>query len=144
MRFQYRRYIGQLVAVLALLQLQLSLTHLDVQLDDRLRLGQFDTRSFLIALSMVSLGILSGVILALALRACAQGAHQRQLPLLDALILSIIPIVAIAYRLVWVATREYLFSTLRHRRLFLWLSSSPVPTLWLGLVIGWVARQPRE
>lgn len=141
MSSRYRRYIVQLAAVLAVFVLQWGLTHLDIQLEDRLRLNQFDTGSFLIALSIVCLGILSGVILALALGAGAQGGYQRRLPLLSALILSMIPVIAIAYRLLWVATKTSLFSHLRRRRLFLWLYGSQVPTLWLGLVIGWFAGQ---
>ena len=143
MRSRYRRYIGQLIAVLAVLLLQLGLTHLDMQLQDRLRNGQFGTETFLVALSTVFLGILSGVILGLALGAGAQGGYQRCPPLPGALILSIIPVVAIAYRLLLVATRTFVFFPIRRYRwlFWRWLSGSQVPTLWLGLVIGWFAGQ---
>lgn len=144
MSSRYRRYISQLLAVLAVLLLQLSLTGLDGQLQHRFRDGQFDTRTFLIALSIVSLGILSGVILALALGGGAQGGHQRRLPLLGALILGIVPLLAIAYRLLSAATGTDLFSlTYRYRICWMWMwfwvSDSQVPPLWLGLVIGWFA-----
>lgn len=144
MSSRYRRYIGQFLAMLAVLLLQLGLTGLDGQLQHRVPDGQFGTRTFVIALSVASLGILSGVILALALGGGAQGSHQRRLPLLGALILGIVPLLAIAYRLLFAATGTDLFSlTYRYRICWLWmwfwLLDSQVPPLWLGLVIGWFA-----
>lgn len=141
MNSRYERHIYQLGAVLAVLLLQVGEVYLNSKFKDQLQYLDLGIGTLSIGLLTVILGIMGGVILALVLLPKRQDSLHRKRLLLETLILSAVPALAIALKLLS-AVGVTLFSPLRplSYEIWEWAVYSQVPPLWLGLVIGWLAR----
>lgn len=137
MNTRYGRSLIQVGAVLAAFILQIGAVHFNLNFGNRVQLLAFGARTFSIGLLVVILGIASGVILALVLLP-----KRRNRPLLEAVILGVLPALAVVLKLVW-AVGVVPFSPLRpfSFEVWEWAMHSQVPPFWLGLVIGWTVKQ---
>ena len=141
MKTRYGRFLVQFVAVLAASVLQIGAVRFNWNFEHQTRYLDFGTRTLSIALLVVTLGITSGVILALILVPGKQS-HSKKEVLLQMVVLGILPAFAVVLKLT-LAIGMVPFSPLRPFLLqaWEWATNSQVPSFWLGLVIGWTVKQ---
>ncbi len=142
MNTRHGRSLIQVGAVLEAFILQIGAVRLNLNFGNQIQLLDFGTRTFSVALLVAILGITSGVILALVLLPKRQNNSRENRPLLEAIILGLLPAFALVLKLVF-AVGVVPFSPLRPflHELWEWAINSQVPPLWLGLVIGWTVKQ---
>ena len=142
MNIRYGRFLIQVGAVLVVFILQVGAVHSNLKFDNQLKYLSFGTRTLSIGLLAASLGIASGITLALALLPERQNSSRKNRPLLEAIILGVLPAFAVVLKLIF-AVGVVPFSPLRpfSREIWEWAVNSQIPPFWLGLVIGWTVKQ---
>jgi len=142
-----RSYIVQSILIFVVLGLQLGATRLDRNLVRQIEFLEFGAGSAMLAIFSVILGLASGVLLVYALFSGQRlASEQKQNRILTAVVLGILPLLAILLKVLIAAYGPGFLpvSVLRPgwSELFEWVLYSQAPALWLGLVIGRFLPRP--
>lgn len=138
---RHRRIVVQIGAVLAVFILQVGTVYLNSNLRIQLARTMASSSTILsLALLVVLAGIASGIILAFFLCIRKKNHLEADRPVLKAVLFGVLPTLGVVVRLgFWsgmpLTFPEYLLEVRQ------WAVNSEMPSLWLGLVIGWALRQ---
>lgn len=140
-----RRFVQILFSVLVFI-LQLGSAQLSFRVAGRFETLDFGLTTAALAALAVSLGAISGVVLAFLLfRPGENVSAPRQEVLRTALIVGGFPFIGVIANLLYSAfgPQVFPFSFLRPISFAFaeWAFGSPAPSIWFGLVIGWMIRR---
>ncbi len=127
--------------------LQLASVFVENRIEQKTGSSSSDGLSLLLSLLGVALTGVSGILLSFLLLSSTpmKGANTRHAPIIDAFLLSVLPAIGIILKLM-AAMSNSPFRVSSPLRPFLgemwdWTLFSQAPSLWLGLIIGWLVWQ---
>lgn len=146
MRERSRRLVVYAVSATLVFILQLAEAHLTWYFIRRINLLEYGLETFTFAAFAVIVGGASGILLAsllLTQREHDASVKKKRDTLLIAALLGVLPLLAIIFKLSFGAFAFLPFSPLGFfgRDFYEWSVNSQVPSLWLGLVIGWLWKR---
>jgi hypothetical protein len=139
------RSAAQILLSALVFVLQLVAVRLSVTLVGRTDFMEYGSTTAALAAQVISLGAISGILLAFLLVRPAEESAPREGAIWTALIVGGLPLIGVIASLVFsaVGPRVFPFSFLRPGTMAFaeWAFWSPAPSIWLGLVIGWMIRR---
>jgi hypothetical protein len=136
----------QILLSFLVIVLQLGAAKLSPRLAGRIQLLDFGFSTAALAALAMALGTISGILLAfLLVRPGSEDSARRKWEFRTALIVGVFPFIGVIANLLFSAfgSQVFPFSFLRpvSSAFAEWAFGSPAPSIWLGLVIGWMIRR---
>ncbi len=144
MTIKHRQLLLSIPLTLFMMVLLLCATYLESFFKSRMGALEFGFQTLLTVILPIILSAMSGFVLAFFILACGHGSENNQSRLTMLVFLSIIPALALIIKLslAMYGPSRVPFALLGPYRFQIidWILNSQVPSFWLGIVVGWVAK----